>query len=640
MKTKLTLSLVLLVTLGLGIFGFVIGENPVQKSYLATSGNHEVAVYGAQLDAPVTTIDESFENTTFPPAGWTKLSPLGNPGWTRTTVGTSPFPGFGTGSVVTGCPGGGTALALVSYVSTQNNEWLITPQITNVQPGDSLTFWMRYWPTIYPDSFKVKISTTTPTVAAMTAGTLMARRFFGDADSGWVQYKYTMGSTVPAGSNIYIGFNEVFVDGSAFCLDLVKYVPAAAPPPNPTTWFEQITPLTGTLASVSAPTDNAVWAVGYISNTVGPPLVVRTTNGGTYASALGTGIGATVPLFNVWGIDENTALATGSNSSGAFVYKTTNGGTTWTQVFNQPSGFINIINMKDANNGIMCGDPVPAAGGRWSIFRTTNGGNTWDSTGCYLPQTGSEAGWNNAMSSIGNNVWFGTNNTKVYYSSNYGSNWTAQPTTGVAGGDGTVVHFSNATNGMYGGASLVTTTNGGTNWVSNPGTGTGNYSGITSNGTNWWTVRFSTAVGFSSNNGTNWSTAYTTATGTIAHITRSRTGNLLYASKTNGQMLKYGVTVGVTPVNGQIVKDFALSQNYPNPFNPTTNIKFAIPQSGLVTLKVYNMLGKEVATLVSSTLAAGSYTYDFNASALASGVYFYKLETANFSEVKKMSLIK
>ncbi len=85
---------------------------------------------------------------------------------------------------------------------------------------------------------------------------------------------------------------------------------------------------------------------------------------------------------------------------------------------------------------------------------------------------------------------------------------------------------------------------------------------------------------------------------------------------------------------------FKLSQNYPNPFNPTTKISYALPKSGLVTLRVYDILGKEVATLVNEVKNAGNYTVDFSASNFTSGVYFYKLETNGFSDIKKMMLIK
>lgn len=85
---------------------------------------------------------------------------------------------------------------------------------------------------------------------------------------------------------------------------------------------------------------------------------------------------------------------------------------------------------------------------------------------------------------------------------------------------------------------------------------------------------------------------------------------------------------------------YKLSQNYPNPFNPVTKITYSLAKSGLVTLKVYNILGKEVAVLVNEIKNTGHYSIDFNASNIPSGVYFYKLETEGFNEIKKMMLIK
>jgi hypothetical protein len=85
---------------------------------------------------------------------------------------------------------------------------------------------------------------------------------------------------------------------------------------------------------------------------------------------------------------------------------------------------------------------------------------------------------------------------------------------------------------------------------------------------------------------------------------------------------------------------FSLEQNYPNPFNPSTTIEYTIPESGVVTLKVYNVLGKEVAALVNGRNDAGKHKIEFDASLLNSGVYFYKIESGSFVETKKMVLIK
>ena len=98
----------------------------------------------------------------------------------------------------------------------------------------------------------------------------------------------------------------------------------------------------------------------------------------------------------------------------------------------------------------------------------------------------------------------------------------------------------------------------------------------------------------------------------------------------------------VNVINNQIrlPKKFKLHQNYPNPFNPVTQLEFGIPKLGFVSLKVYDILGKEVMTLVNETKPAGIYKIEFNGSNLSSGVYFYRLESAEFVDIKRMILVK
>lgn len=96
----------------------------------------------------------------------------------------------------------------------------------------------------------------------------------------------------------------------------------------------------------------------------------------------------------------------------------------------------------------------------------------------------------------------------------------------------------------------------------------------------------------------------------------------------------------VLTVGNIIPEKYYLHQNFPNPFNPVTNIKFDIPNSSFVTLKVYNILGEKVAALINENKPAGSYEIYFDASALASGIYFYRLETESFTETKRMVFLK
>ncbi len=101
----------------------------------------------------------------------------------------------------------------------------------------------------------------------------------------------------------------------------------------------------------------------------------------------------------------------------------------------------------------------------------------------------------------------------------------------------------------------------------------------------------------------------------------------------------FGDPVSVDDENG-IPTVYSLNQNFPNPFNPSTKIQFSIPENGMVTLKVFDILGREVMTLVNEELPASYKTVEFDASQLTSGIYFYRIQVNNFTAVKKMILMK
>jgi hypothetical protein len=115
----------------------------------------------------------------------------------------------------------------------------------------------------------------------------------------------------------------------------------------------------------------------------------------------------------------------------------------------------------------------------------------------------------------------------------------------------------------------------------------------------------------------------------------------LYNNTMNGGVTyKRTVVIGIEPISSEVPQGFSLSQNYPNPFNPSTNFEFRIAEFGVVSLKIYDLLGREITVLVNEELKAGVYKAEWDASAYPSGVYFYRLAAGNFTETKKMILVK
>ncbi len=126
----------------------------------------------------------------------------------------------------------------------------------------------------------------------------------------------------------------------------------------------------------------------------------------------------------------------------------------------------------------------------------------------------------------------------------------------------------------------------------------------------------------------------------VSSIMVDETTQTVYAGTSTGAI--YKKLDNTTDVNGDVVvpTEFALEQNYPNPFNPSTKIEFSIAKAGLYEIKVFNVLGQEVATIVNQDFSAGKYTFNFDASNLTSGIYFYKLVGNNVNMTKKMMLLK
>jgi len=108
----------------------------------------------------------------------------------------------------------------------------------------------------------------------------------------------------------------------------------------------------------------------------------------------------------------------------------------------------------------------------------------------------------------------------------------------------------------------------------------------------------------------------------------------------DGLSLESVISGRLDVIKNKYPNEIYLSQNYPNPFNPTTTIEFSIPKTGFVTLKIYNLLGQEVETLVSDKLAPNNYKYVWDATNYSSGIYFYKLEVGEYFQIRKLIVVK
>ncbi|MFI5211240.1 MAG: T9SS type A sorting domain-containing protein [Ignavibacteria bacterium] len=407
-------------------------------------------------------------------------------------------------------------------------------------------------------------------------------------------------------------------------------------------WTEINTGFNAYLRSVSAIDDNNVWVCGGI-----PPIILRTSNGGlNWINATGSGIHSSVAVTTIFALDNQIVLVSGYTGNGfnrgfdsAYVFKTINGGSSWSNVFSQDGGFVNGIWMKNSNEGIFIGDPV--VNNYFTIQKTSNGGLNWYSGGSILGTSG-EAGQINSLAVFGDNVWFGSNtNAKLYYSSNFGNSWNIQNPPGFVGGV-TSIYFANSSTGMCGGyGSLAITTNGGVNWNAVTFPSTGYVNGLAGNG-NWWiNTKYGRSVYITSNSGTNWTLEYQIPDSSLRnHMSKSRNGNLLWDVRSFGKVGKRNTPLSVSQISSQVPLVCNLEQNYPNPFNPETKIRFDVIAAGLVKLSVYDINGKLISVLTEEDLESGKYEVTFYSDNLATGVYFYKLQSGNFSSFKKMIIVK
>ena len=181
--------------------------------------------------------------------------------------------------------------------------------------------------------------------------------------------------------------------------------------------------------------------------------------------------------------------------------------------------------------------------------------------------------------------------------------------------------------------------NGGVSWTNSAFTPGGTPFALKSvKGTGYMWIGWTTGIARSINSGSSFTTQQVLTNAcyglTFASINRG------WACTATGKIYMYTDAVGIDPNNTGVPQSYSLQQNYPNPFNPSTTIKYALPNSSFVALNIYDALGNLVKSVVNGNQTAGNYVENVDMSSFASGIYFYSLKAGNFTETKKMTLVK
>lgn len=408
---------------------------------------------------------------------------------------------------------------------------------------------------------------------------------------------------------------------------------------RPSDWGRTTSPTKMNLFSVKAVNRNVVWAGGDSGT------VLLTVNAGETWNSVGGGTIGKARIYAIEAISASTAFVAVGEGDGenGNLYRTTNGGADWSLVYSQPGGWLGAIKMFNPMNGIAGGDPV---GGKWTILKTSDGGATWARIPNEPLQAGTESGINNAMAVVGNHIWFGNGGNggdgkTLYFSEDGGLSWdTTRVKTFIES-----ISFSDENNGIITNRSgdHSMTSDGGKTWTQPNwfGPGQSRAGGSCFAIGNQLYIAAGGYVYKSTNKGANWTSTFSGGlnSGCLSFVS-DPTGTVGYGVGGGGWIVTIGgYRVGVEE---DLVKpdQFALFQNYPNPFNPETTISFTLPFSSLVTLKIYDVLGREVSTVFSGQLSSGKQSLHWNASGLSSGIYFYRLEAGGKSQTKKLVLLR
>ncbi len=380
-------------------------------------------------------------------------------------------------------------------------------------------------------------------------------------------------------------------------------------------------------------------------------LILKTTNGGQNWTQQPTGLNTTV--YSICFTNSNTGYAlaweldnTPPNFYGTRLLSTSNGGAVWNNIlFPDSNYFANTVYFRDLQNGYL-------GGTQGKIYFTTDAGQVWNlssvDSGLVFGFPVEEIEFFNANSGYAVGGAFDIAGV-IWRTSNGGRSWQTRIVGPEPVND---IHIFDENNAMGAGgdfeygSSKVTTSNSGFDWsyFEFGVFGIANSIAFRNPSEGWISLGIIDSFLVTTNGGTNWSMYAVPEQGRIYHIVFADQRNG-WAIGNNGILLKYNSKlINISNNTSSLPPDFELFQNYPNPFNPATKIRYNIQSRNskpYVTLKVYDILGSEVSTLVSSKQSAGSYEADFSGAGLPSGVYMYKLTVDGVaSDAKRMVLLK
>lgn len=417
--------------------------------------------------------------------------------------------------------------------------------------------------------------------------------------------------------------------------------PGSTPPPSfysyttGAQWVSQVSGVTEQLRSVATVSSSVGWVCGR-----GGTVLLTGDNGAIWLNVGNGSVLQSSLLYAIASPFENLAIVATANVDSTIIFRTTDYGSSWSRQYAQQLGFIDAIRMYNTTSGIAVGDPI---GGRWTILRTANGGSTWSRISTEPVQLGSETGLVNCLATVGTtHIWFGTDSNRVYRSTDGGTTWSWARTTAPVCN---AVWFNSTSFGVSGfsDGTIANTTDGGATWTSMMLPGSGAVTGITGAGTNDFWVTRTTTVYRSRDRGQTWSVEYVSPSGSFQHINFAATGSsgTGWAITNAGGIARFdGLLTGVAERTKDIPETFLLKQNYPNPFNPSTTIEYELPQESYVELRVFDILGRGVETLVHGKEMPGVHWVPWRAVDFSSGVYFYRLTAGAFVTTKKLLLLR